>query len=65
MTQTIFWCKYIFYMHICYTLLGPRLFMTDDDTALINALKKTWPEAVCLLCVWHLLQVICLIDNGF
>ena len=35
---------------------GPVLFMTDDDDALRNALKTVWPEALCILCVWHILQ---------
>ena len=35
---------------------GPVLFMTDDDEALRNALKSVWPEALCILCVWHILQ---------
>ena len=26
--------------------------------ALMNALRKAWPEAVCLQCQWHILQVI-------
>jgi hypothetical protein len=35
---------------------GPKLFMTDDDEALRNALKKVWPNAKTLLCTWHNLQ---------
>ena len=37
---------------------GPRLFMTDDDEALRNALKNVWPQALLLLCVWHILQSV-------
>ena len=36
--------------------LGPHIFMTDDDDALINALNIVWPEAKTILCVWHILQ---------
>ena len=31
---------------------GPSLFMTDNDPALINSLKKTWPQAKTLLCIF-------------
>ena len=37
---------------------GPTLVMTDDDLATINAIKKVWPEAKCLLCSWHNIQAV-------
>ena len=37
---------------------GPVLFMTDDADSEINALKKVWPEAKLLLCVWHVLNAV-------
>ena len=35
---------------------GPVIFMTDD--AEINALKTVWPDAILLLCVWHVLNAV-------
>ena len=35
---------------------GPQLFMTDDSDSLRNALRKTWPSAELLLCIFHILQ---------
>ena len=32
--------------------------MTDDADAEINALKKVWPDAKLLLCVWHVLNAV-------
>ena len=32
---------------------GPTLFMTDDAPAEINALRRVWPDAMLLLCTWH------------
>ena len=37
---------------------GPTLVMTDDDDATINAIKKAWPDAQCLLCTWHNVQAV-------
>ena len=37
---------------------GPKLVMTDDDKATINAVAKVWPESQCLLCTWHNLQAV-------
>ena len=39
-------------------LRGPVIFMTDDADAEINALRKVWPEATLLLCVWHVLSAV-------
>ena len=38
--------------------IGPTLFMTDDANAEINALRKVWPTAKLLLCVWHVLNAV-------
>ena len=35
---------------------GPAIFMTDDATAERQALSAVYPEATCLLCVFHILQ---------
>ena len=32
--------------------------MTDDADAEINALKTVWPDAILLLCVWHVLNAV-------
>lgn len=37
-------------------VIGPLLFMTDDSSAERNALQVVFPEAVLLLCVFHILQ---------
>ena len=37
---------------------GPVIFMTDDADAEINALHKVWPDAILLLCVWHVLNAV-------
>ena len=37
---------------------GPVIFMTDDADAEINALKTVWPDAILLLCVWHVLNAM-------
>ena len=36
--------------------LGPKIFMADDDPALRNALRRTWPSSRLLLCTFHVLQ---------
>ena len=38
--------------------IGPAIFMTDDADAEINALRKVWPDAILLLCVWHVLNAV-------
>ena len=38
--------------------VGPQVILTDDDTGEINSVSRAWPEATCLLCQWHLMQVI-------
>jgi hypothetical protein len=38
---------------------GPKVIITDDDTAEISSMKTAWPQATCLLCQWHVLQVMC------
>lgn len=35
---------------------GPQLFMTDDSTAERNALQESFPQAILLLCIFHVLQ---------
>jgi hypothetical protein len=36
---------------------GPKIFMTDDDSAEKGALRLVWPEADQKLCTFHVLQV--------
>lgn len=36
--------------------LGPQVFMTDHSDPEINALRTIFPEALILLCAFHLLQ---------
>ena len=38
--------------------VGPKIVMSDDDTAERNALSKIWPDATLLLCIFHLLQAL-------
>ena len=38
--------------------LGPKLFMTDDSSAERNSLKSTWPLALLLLCIFHVLKSV-------
>jgi len=35
---------------------GPKVFMTDDSKAERNALNEIFPEAILLLCIFHVLQ---------
>ena len=37
-------------------LAGPKVFITDDCTAEKNALKRVFPNAVLVLCIFHVLQ---------
>ena len=37
---------------------GPTIFMTDDADAEIDALKTVWPNAILLLCIWHVLNAV-------
>eukprot|EP00057_Strongylocentrotus_purpuratus_P017444 XP_011671918.1 PREDICTED: uncharacterized protein LOC105441952 [Strongylocentrotus purpuratus] len=37
---------------------GPAVFMTDDCEAEQQSLKATFPEATCLLCIFHVLQAM-------
>ena len=39
-------------------VLGPKLAITDDDSAERNSLKIVWPRLVLLLCFFHLLQAV-------
>ena len=36
----------------------PQVFMTDESDAMRNAIRKIWPGVLCLLCLFHTLQVI-------
>ena len=36
--------------------VGPAVFLTDDSNAERNALKICWPQAIRLLCTFHILQ---------
>ena len=38
--------------------LGPKAFLSDDGTAMINALNNVWPESDHLLCQWHVLTAL-------
>lgn len=38
--------------------MGPKVFLTDDGTAMINAIHNTWPQSEHLLCQWHVLQAL-------
>ena len=35
---------------------GPKIIMTDDSDAERNAVRSSWPKAILLLCIFHLLQ---------
>ncbi|CAB5356251.1 unnamed protein product [Rhizophagus irregularis] len=51
--------KLILPQHSCFgrgPLLGPKVILTDDSSAERNALKLCWPEGICLLCSFHVLQ---------
>ena len=37
---------------------GPQAFMTDDSDSERRALGRVWPDARCLLCVFHLLRAV-------
>ena len=37
---------------------GPKIWMTDDDSSLRNALGRVWPDGEKLLCSWHNLQAV-------
>lgn len=37
---------------------GPKVFMTDDSLAEQKAIKETWPQVKCLLCIFHVLQAV-------
>ena len=37
---------------------GPSILMTDDCTAERNVLRATFPEALLLLCIFHVLQAV-------
>ncbi|CAG8734315.1 12280_t:CDS:2, partial [Racocetra persica] len=36
--------------------ISPLVFVTDNDAALIGALKKVFPQSENLLCTWHILN---------
>ena len=36
--------------------MGPVVILTDDSSAERNALELCWPQTVCLLCTFHVLQ---------
>ena len=42
---------------------GPQVFMSDDCSALRQSLHTVFPEARCLLCVFHILQAMLLRSN--
>ena len=37
---------------------SPKLFMTDDADAEINALHTVWPDAILLSYAWHVLNAV-------
>ena len=37
---------------------GPKIFMTDNNSEIRDALHTVWPSAALLLCVFHLLQQV-------
>ena len=41
-----------------YGLGEPKIFITDNAPALINALHTTWPSSTKLLCLFHILQQV-------
>jgi len=37
---------------------GPKLFMSDNNSEIRDALQTVWPKATLLLCIFHLLQQV-------
>lgn len=36
----------------------PKIFLTDNSAAEINALKSVWPKSTSLLCIFHVMQAV-------
>jgi len=43
----------------CFDGIGwPKIFVTDNAQAEINAIKNAWPESDPLLCIFHVCQEV-------